>query len=155
MIQRIQTLYLLLAAALTGLLVRLPFCVSHSTNTNYFANVVGYYSAGNPAVPVYSTTYLLILTSVIVVTILAAIFMFSSRKNQIRLSIGAILLNGVLASLLINFPGKLHKELPEIANNIEFSFGISLPILSALCLILAIRSIRKDEKLVKSADRLR
>ena len=155
MIQRIQTLYLVLAASLVGLLMIIPFCVSHSANAAYFANIGGYYAVSNLAKPVYPSTYLLILAGLIVATILVTIFLFSNRKIQIRLSIGATLLNALLAWLLINFPGKMRKELPEIADNIEFSFGISLPILSALCLLFAIRSIRKDEKLVKSADRLR
>ena len=132
-----------------------PFCKTHSTDENYFATVFGYYSISLQSEPVYSTTYLLILTGIIGIAILASLFMYSSRKAQIRLSIFALFLIGLLILVLVNFPGTIEKELPGKSNNIEFSFGLALPFLSILFLMLAIRSIRKDEKLVKSADRLR
>jgi hypothetical protein len=37
----------------------------------------------------------------------------------------------------------------------SYQFGIFLPVISLLLLVLASRAIRKDEALVKSADRLR
>jgi hypothetical protein len=156
MIQRIQTIHLLLAAVFTGLLLRVPFVTAHSVKAHFYANAQGYFSVDNQTVPVYSTPYLLILTGIILITILATIFAYSSRKTQIRLSVASIVLTGLLFSLLVNVRRTIGHELPQTpAITSEYSIGLALPVLSILFLTLAIRAIRKDEKLVKSVDRLR
>lgn len=77
----------------------------------------------------------------------AAIFLFGNRKFQLQLSIvGLIFAIGMTALYIM-----------EVQN---FSIGtISLwcifPFAVAACYVLAIKGIRKDEKLVKSLDRLR
>ena len=66
----------------------------------------------------------------------------------------SFLLN-ILLIILIYFFYSSHFLQEQINIGPSYQFGIFLPIVSFVCLILASRAIRKDEALVKSADRLR
>ena len=92
-----------------------------------------------------SSTVILILFGVL------SIFNFKNRKRQILLNTISIIINALLIGLLVywllNLSGGIH--FPE--KGIEPVF----PLLSVICLLLANVYIRKDERLVKSVDRLR
>ncbi|MCA5004161.1 DUF4293 domain-containing protein [Sphingobacterium bovistauri] len=157
MIQRIQTIWLLLATVVILGLFMFPYL-------NYIdlvglgkkLFVTGEYSAVNNE-SVKQSSFLLqtIATVVVALVPLITIFQFKNRKLQIKLiylSIVLIALLGVwmyvssistLALISQNFG----------ANNIGVGFFL-LPI-AIIILAMAIGGIRKDEKLIKSADRLR
>lgn len=82
---------------------------------------------------------------------IAAIFSYKKRSRQILLNNFNIFINVLLTGLLIfwllNLSGGIH--FPE--KGIELAF----PLISVFCLLLANIYIRKDEKLVKSVDRIR
>ena len=89
----------------------------------------------------------------IVLVIIGAlsIFSFKNRKRQILLNMISIIINvlliGVLVYWLLNLSGGIH--FPE--KGIEPIF----PLIAVICLLIANMYIRKDERLVKSVDRLR
>ena len=89
----------------------------------------------------------------IVLVIIGAlsIFSFKNRKRQILLNTISIIINalliGVLAYWLLNLSGGI--QFPE--KGIEPIF----PSIAVICLLIANIYIRKDERLVKSVDRLR
>ncbi|MCD9618765.1 DUF4293 family protein [Chryseobacterium gleum] len=89
----------------------------------------------------------------IVLVIIGAlsIFSFKNRKRQILLNTISIIINalliGVLAYWLLNLSGGI--QFPE--KGIEPIF----PLMAVICLLIANVYIRKDERLVKSVDRLR
>jgi len=89
----------------------------------------------------------------IVLVIMGAlsIFSFKNRKRQILLNTISIIINalliGVLAYWLLNLSGGI--QIPE--KGIEPIF----PLIAVICLLIANVYIRKDERLVKSVDRLR
>ncbi|MCJ7934263.1 MAG: DUF4293 domain-containing protein [Chryseobacterium sp.] len=89
----------------------------------------------------------------IVLVLLGAlsIFSFKNRKRQILLNTISIIINalliGVLAYWLLNLSGGI--QFPE--KGIEPVF----PLIAVICLLMANVYIRKDERLVKSVDRLR
>lgn len=80
-----------------------------------------------------------------------SIFSFKNRKRQILLNTFSIIINvlliGVLAYWLLNLSGGI--QIPE--KGIEPVF----PLIAVICLLIANVLIRRDEKLVKSVDRLR
>ncbi len=80
-----------------------------------------------------------------------SLFSYKNRNKQRFLNINNVVINLVLLGLLfyylLNIPGGLH--FPE--KGIELGF----PLLSIVCLLIANYYIGKDEKLVKSVDRLR
>ena len=136
MIQRIQTLYLLLAAGISGGLI---FVFNLWTN--------------NEGVKVFAQddyTYLgLFLGSALLSLI--SIFRFKNRKSQFMLG----RLNIILNFILLGFFVYLSLNLSGGTDVPEKGIGMLLPIFSIVCLVLANKAIKKDEDLVKSVDRLR
>jgi len=137
MIQRIQTLYLLLVAVLSGVS---PFIFPLWQDE----------LDENPVLFTQSTTYI-ILFGLSFTLSLFSIFEYKKRQNQFVLNRLNIVLNLILLGLFVYRSLKLSGE--EISS--EKGIGIFLPILVIVLLVLANRSIKKDEELVKSADRLR
>jgi len=92
------------------------------------------------------------ISSVILILLgLLSVFSFKNRKRQILLNNISLIINALLVGLLIywllNLPGGI--SFPE--KGIEPIF----PFISVICLLLANVYIKKDERLVKSVDRLR
>ncbi|MGE8555179.1 MAG: DUF4293 family protein [Chryseobacterium jejuense] len=88
---------------------------------------------------------------ILVITGSLSVFSFKNRKRQILLNTISIIINalliGVLAFWLLNLSGGI--QFPE--KGIEPIF----PLIAVVCLLIANVYIRKDERLVKSVDRLR
>jgi hypothetical protein len=96
-----------------------------------------------------SNLLLLILTAGVGIASLIAIFLYKNRKMQMRITLITLLVS--LLNLGLYF-AETQKYVPgEGKFDLSAVFAIFIPIL----LFLAIRGIRKDEKLVKSLDRLR
>jgi hypothetical protein len=136
MIQRIQTLWLLLASICAFASVKLPF---------YFGSL----EVPGPTITITPYDNFMLLVFVIATALmgLVTIFLFSNRSLQIKMCIVGLVLS--LANLMHYF---------LFMKNFKTG-GLSLySILSFLVpvfFILAIRSIYKDQKLLKSLDRLR
>ena len=88
---------------------------------------------------------------VLVLVGLLSVFSFKNRKRQILLNNISIIINvlliGVLAYWLLKLSGGI--QFPE--KGIEPIF----PLIAMICLFIANINIKKDERLVKSVDRLR
>ncbi len=136
MIQRIQTLYLIIAIAIsTGLI----FVFHLWTN--------------NADVPVYAKDlqYVLALFMASGLLSLISIFRFKQRKSQFMLGRLNIILNFILLGVFVYQSLNLSGE----ADVSEKGIGMILPVFSIVFLVLANKAIKKDEDLVKSVDRLR
>ncbi|MGB0895720.1 MAG: DUF4293 domain-containing protein [Flavobacteriaceae bacterium] len=136
MIQRIQSIYLLLAAVVTG---GLPFIFNLWVTTNgtvVFAKDIIY---------VFAAFLLSAVTSII------SLFMFKNRKSQFVINRLNIILNLILLIVFVYCSITTSGEY-EIS---EKGVGMTLPIISIVLLVLANKAIKKDEDLVKSVDRLR
>ena len=145
MIQRIQSVFLLLSGASFASLFGLSFASSDLEASTLFEDQV-YNIFDHPA--------LIILTVLGVILALVNIFLFKNRKLQINLGFALM----ALAILLIIFSILLvYLEGVEMGAGGEISerFGLAMPVLAIIFAILANRSVKKDEKLVKSMDRLR
>ncbi|HFC00448.1 MAG TPA: DUF4293 family protein [Phaeodactylibacter sp.] len=146
MIQRIQTIFLALAAACAFGLFGLPFATSaQSTDTtSLFAD--GIYNINDHI-------GLLVLFSAAGALTFISIFLFKNRKQQLLLGRMAIVANviGIILVLVLLFQDGTKAGAAEVQEQI----GVGLPILFLVFAFLAQRYISKDEKLVKSMDRLR
>lgn len=135
MIQRIQSVFLFLAGIVSLIL----------------SSVFDLWRSGAEWMQVddYEIIWALFLSSGILSFVV--IFLFRNRKRQIIYNSINILINIVLVGLLIyrlfNLPGEGFAS--------EKGVGLFLPFVAILLLFLANRSIKKDEKLVKSIDRIR
>ncbi|MFK7833889.1 MAG: DUF4293 domain-containing protein [Winogradskyella sp.] len=136
MIQRIQTLYLFLAAVISAGLIFLFHLWSDSAGVKIFA-LDNYLYLG-----LFLGSALLSLIS---------IFRFKDRKSQFVLGRLNIFLNFILLGIFVYQSLNLSGEI----NVSEKGIGILFPIFSIVCLVLANKAIKKDEDLVKSVDRLR
>ena len=136
MIQRIQTLYLVLVALCSGIL---PFVVSLWTLSGDVA--------------VFAKDNLSILAAFLGIAVLAsiAIFLFKKRQNQFVLN----RLNMILNLFLLGFFVYRSLNLSGETAVSEKGIGMLIPVFSIVFLVLANRAIKKDEDLVKSVDRLR
>ena len=136
MIQRIQTLYLILSLGISAGLI---FVFHLWTNTE--------------GVKVYALDNLVYLGLFLGSALLSlgSIFMFKNRQFQFVLGRLNIILNFILLGIFVVQSLNLSGE----TNVSEKGIGILLPVFSIVCLVLANKAIKKDEDLVKSVDRLR
>lgn len=141
MIQRKQTIWLLLAAAAAIATLKFPFYGGKRINAA--ANSLNeYFSAQN-------NLLLLILTAGVALLALISIFLYKNRKLQFRLTVISLIVS--LVNLVL-FILETKKFVPEQSSyNVTSLLAVVVPIF----LFLAVRGIRRDEKLVKSLDRLR
>ena len=135
MLQRIQTLYLLLAAICSGGLSQV-LSLSQTEGTAEFA---------------FDSMEYILLFSASALLSLISIFLFKTRQTQFVLGRLNIILNLILLGLFIY---RLLTVSGETANS-EKGIGLLLPVLSIVLLVFANKAIKKDEALVKSVDRLR
>ncbi|UOB16554.1 DUF4293 domain-containing protein [Abyssalbus ytuae] len=136
MIQRIQSIYLLLVVVLNGVL---PFWIYLWTD------------ALGKAVYAQNDMLYSIVFMVSAVLAFITIFLFKKRKNQFVLNRLNIILNFFLLGFFVYRSLSLSGE-TEVS---EKGIGMLLPIISIVFLVLANKAIKRDEDLVKSVDRLR
>lgn len=141
MIQRLQSVWLLLAAAAAFCSLRFSF---------YSGNIIAENQQKSFAsLTAQSNLLLLILTAGVGITSLIAIFLYKNRTMQVRLTLVALLVSIIN---LVLFFSETKKFVPNEGKfDLTAIFAIFIPVL----LFFAIRGIRRDEKLVKSLDRLR
>ncbi|MWB96236.1 DUF4293 family protein [Flavobacterium sp. GA093] len=136
MIQRIQTIYLLLTFVVTGvLLFFIPLWTSNTGKAFYFMQDQFY-------------TILLGLSTMLTII---SIISYKKRQNQFVMGRLNIILNLILLGLFVYRSLNLSGE-TEVS---EKGIGMFLPIVAIVLLVLANKAIKKDEDLVKSVDRLR
>ncbi|MFM7218182.1 MAG: DUF4293 domain-containing protein [Bacteroidota bacterium] len=149
MLQRIQSLYLLFVLALSVSLLFLPayqYGISSGTTTDQESldTMKSYLVTDN--------VLLSLLNGAVALLALVAIFLFKNRRLQIRLTGLSMLLVSILVGLLFFLADNLGTTFEQRVN---YRYGAYLPIIQLVFLFLAQRNIRKDEELVRSADRLR
>jgi hypothetical protein len=137
MIQRIQTIYLILAFVVTGILPFLFPLWTINDGKEYFF--------------MQNQLYVILLglsTSLTVLTIVT----YKKRQNQFVMGRLNIILNLILLGLFVYRSLNVSGETVLVS---EKGIGMFLPIVAIVLLVLANKAIKKDEDLVKSVDRLR
>ena len=154
MIQRIQTVYLLVATVLMALSLIMPIAVFQVSGAEF---ELGAFSLHNDAVAYYNpVVWMGIILSAATMLPLVTIFLFKRRTLQIRLcAVEAVLLLGSLAFMAIfYFCSDTIFDGFDVQNE-YFGMGAIMPVLSLILVVLAARAIFKDEVLVRSLDRIR
>lgn len=137
MIQRIQTIYLLLTFLVTGvLLFFVPLWTVNGKDFYFMQDQV----------------YTILLGLSTMLTIIS-IISYKKRQNQFVMGRLNIILNLILLGLFVYRSLNLSGETANVVS--EKGIGMFLPIVSIVLLVLANKAIKKDEDLVKSVDRLR
>lgn len=143
MIQRIQSVWLLLAAACAAAMFFFPVyggVLQNGAVNNYLA----------------SSSYLLFLLAIVSAVLpLITIFLFRKRQLQMKLTFVNVLL-GIGLMVMIYFKANdFAAQNATIFKSSSYKVAAALPILAIILSIMAFRGISADEKLVKSTDRLR
>lgn len=155
MIQRIQTLFLFLTVILTVTLFFCPIaafdygninmnltilCVTNQIDAIYFSDIY--------------TLPLLILTVIMIILPVVTAFLYKKRYLQIKLCSLDVFLNAIFCGLVfLYYTSDIQKTISS--ESIKYSFGVFVPLINMVLVILAMRGIKKDIELLKSADRLR
>jgi peptidoglycan/LPS O-acetylase OafA/YrhL len=144
MLQRIQTIYLIFAAVISGVAAFIaPFWNEENGEMRLLLDLLQDGSAYYRAIPL-----LFILSAI---GSLVVVFTYKNRTRQIIINRINIVINflllGIIVYHLLSLPGEI-----EIS---EKGIGVFIPLLVIVFLALANKAILKDEKLVKSVDRLR
>ena len=142
MIQRQQTLWLILATVSAFLTFQFPFVTGKEIVSSSASNALA-----DIDVDAGSNLFLILLTAASIVLSLVTIFMFKDRKLQIKLCFAGILLTIIIIALYISKYTQIVKPVPAL--------WCVLPFLVLIGYFMAWRGVRNDEKLVKSLDKLR
>ena len=140
MLQRIQSIWLLLAATMSALSLKFSFFSGNKLNSETNVKEWIEYTAAQGSLNA-------ILTIAICVATLVCIFMYKDRKRQLLINISIL----VVALLNIVLYFNASKTFTESNTDLTALVSLSIPVL----LILSAIGIYKDEQLVKKADRLR
>ncbi|HQU57426.1 MAG: DUF4293 domain-containing protein [Chitinophagaceae bacterium] len=140
MIQRKQTLWLLLATVAAVLSFKFPFATGEKIVENTTMNQVVEITAG-------SNLFTIILTIISVVISTVTIFLFKDRKMQIKLCLLGFLISVGLVIVYFMQYKQLVNATPAIWSLLVVAIIVGY--------YMAFRNIRSDQKLLKSLDKLR
>lgn len=151
MIQRIQSIYLLLSSLLMVSLFFIPFALIETETKEIYSFIYrGLVNGGGETV--IPTLALAILLSSATLVSFVTIFVFKKRILQIRLC-------GLNIALLLGSTGMIYylgtQIIDEIAGVMGYQITTAFPVIAAILTFLALRAIGKDIALLKSMDRIR
>ena len=168
MIQRIQTIYLILTIVFTFLLIKFPVIENVlRASEEYRENVENLFSQSEPSslsgkkeyamintIHLYNVWQLLTLAILSILVSCATIYYFKKRPLQIKLCAVNLLIIICFYIILGWYYGTLQPEFPANAT-VSLKWTVIIPAVNIALIGLAVRAILKDEALVKATDRLR
>jgi hypothetical protein len=136
MIQRVQTIWMLLAVATILLTINLSFYsgILIRDNSFHFLKAIEHF-------------WLLVLTIALATGVFINIFLFKHRSVQFRICLFALLVECVIIFIYMKFTNDYSQG--------SFDLWSALHILIIIFLIMAAAGIYKDSKLIKESNRLR
>ncbi len=153
MLQRVQTIYLLISLIAIILVFFFPFSEIIAYK-NLFEEFV---SAGldskiilYPLAALFSKMSLIILFSVILLMNIISIFLYKDRKLQMQICLYNLILIFIFF-ILISYYVFIFLEF----ENIKYSFSVVLPLIAFVSIFFARKGIKADEKLIRDSDRIR
>ena len=155
MIQRIQSIYLLIAALCSGLLLAAPL-YNIETATATYQLFLGGMVQTNPKDTILTSQPAILAVGILLSLFpIIILFLYKKRQVQMRLAVSAMMANTAMLLLLVGIVNKSIEHITELHVKETYGFGLILPALSIVFLFLANKAIRKDDNLIRSADRLR
>lgn len=157
MIQRIQTVWLLLASLTILLLFLFPYLQYFDNfGTAMAIKITGIYQGVTDGV-IQTESFILqtIATVLLALLPLVIIFFYKDRKKQLQLSYLSLFLIVLMGIWLYFSASEATTTVNKTLQLENIGIGALLVPIAGVFLLLAIKGIRKDEKLIKSVDRLR
>ena len=162
MIQRRQTIFMLLSVIVSAVLFFMPLA-SFDANGNVMKFTI--FGIQNPveslALSVAYTWPLIVLAVLMTVVPLVTIFLYKKRELQVKLCRLTMLATVIFIGLVfLYYENDIHKVIAAVEGDtyqldVAYFIGMAIPLVNIVLQILAIRGIKKDIELLKSVDRLR
>ena len=147
MIQRIQTVYLFIAAILIALLMFLKLADLTAGGQIYTFNAKGIFQGESR---VYNGMAIYFLIWLIAVIHFVVIFRYKKRIFQMRALVFTIILELGLFGMIFFFTYSGFEDATA-----SFKIPVAFPLVAIILDFLAIRAIGKDEALIRSLNRIR
>ncbi|MBL4593964.1 MAG: DUF4293 domain-containing protein [Flavobacteriales bacterium] len=159
MIQRIQTIFLALVVILSIIFSFLPTLVFSGDGESI--SVMGAYKTiaifdGSEMV-LMKNMGIGVMQGLIFLVALVAIFLFKNRSSQMKLCKLNILFIALQIAAIVMYSDVAKEAINTNPEDVivSFKFGSIIPVISLILTYLAIHFIKKDDNLIRSADRLR
>lgn len=148
MIQRKQTLFLLAVAIIAIILFFLPFQKLTISENSWLICLMPGCSADKMTSSIY---FPMILNGLVLILSVATIFLYKNRVLQFKIANLLILFNVMILGLffLLDF------TIIEQGSTVSYQLGAFIPVISIIFAWLASHFIKKDEQMVRNADRIR
>lgn len=156
MLQRIQSIYLFLVSLAMGLMFAFPISSYYGDLHTFKLALLGVENLIPSSENLFQNYFTLpLITFVLLLCILAliAISQYKNRKRQLKIIKANILLNIILIVGIFLIYSKL--ILTQVDVSEEYNTGAFLPLFSLIFLVMAYRGVKRDEEIIRSADRLR
>ena len=143
MIQRLQTIFLILITALSVFLFCLPifdFTLFNTRSSVYLTTIDNW----QMYIP-------LILNGIVTLLAIICIFLFKNRKFQIKLCNYIMIDSGIIALIFIYIVIMLSRDTLIV----DYKLPLVFPFLNFALAFISKRYIKKDDDLVRNADRIR
>lgn len=152
MIQRVQTVFLAIAAILIILPVFLHWVLASVGSYELTPVSINLLEDGS-AESVMSSFAIAGAMMLSLFLTIYAIMQFKNRKFQVKLVQGALLVQLVAGGLVFFYADKMAGM--AVDGSVSYSPALVILLVNVVLYFLAIRGIKKDDALVRSADRLR
>lgn len=153
MIQRIQSLYLLIIIGLLSAMFFIPLANLNVQEGNMYSFYVHEITQNNVESGISTLNYTgIIILGLMLLNAVFCFFIYKKRILQIRLTtINIFMMIGSIVLLWYNISSFAKDNDAQIFYNI----AMVIPIITIILSYLAIRAIGKDEALIRSIDRIR
>ena len=157
MLQRIQTIFLALVVILGIVFSFIPVLGFIGYETEYVMNAYKTVAVDDVTTIVSKNMGVGVMQGFIFLVALLTIFMYKNRSLQMKLGKLNILLIALQITAIVMYSDVAKTAIGPNANDVmvAFKFGSIIPVINLILTYLAIHFIKKDDKLVRSADRLR
>jgi len=157
MIQRIQTIFLILVVILSVISSFLPILEFSGYDSSALMNAYKTVSLDDSSVVVAKNMGVGVMQGFILLIAIATIFLYKRRSLQMKLGKLNILLIALQIAAIVMYSDTVKEAIGPNANDVivGFKFGAVIPVVNLILTYLAVHFIKKDDKLVRSADRLR
>ncbi len=149
MIQRIQSLFLLISAILLLILLWAPLAILQIDENTFYEIYTKGYVFENEMQYSYS---LWIFNAITILIAFITIFLYKNRILQMRICMYNFI-------LLLGLQGVIAYTVYATASNLKaevfLQYAAVLPVVAAILHLIAFKYIKRDEELVKAADRIR
>jgi hypothetical protein len=155
MIQRIQTVYLFLVMIFTLLFLIFPVGGFQAATDNFLVKTWSIIPEGYQELGIETGFLGYIASALAIIVMIVSIyttFQFKKRLLQIKLGKMNILLNVFLVVLTFFYLDNVRED---VAAQFSYKVGVVFPLLSMILILMANRAIRRDENMIRAADRLR